>query len=206
MEMTELLAAEVCDGCIQITQVQKCARCRIAQYCSKQCQIGDWPAHKLVCGKITKEEADRTPKRYLSEFRRIIAVPTLALSLIHHYRYKYKIECSVGKIQDVTPWGEQMYQGVMKIRPGEREAPILKFNFNLDGTTHTIAQPIGKSHCELMYAAVRDIVQFDKFKITEPIGFVVGNSGSYLFITDGYTYSSGGYQVDGLIERAREMI
>ena len=33
-----------------------CTRCDRRQYCSKQCQLADWPVHKLECGPKTKEE------------------------------------------------------------------------------------------------------------------------------------------------------
>lgn len=32
-------------------KLMACERCRVAQYCSKQCQAADWRAHKPVCGQ-----------------------------------------------------------------------------------------------------------------------------------------------------------
>mmetsp|Transcript_22347 Transcript_22347/g.44333 ORF Transcript_22347/g.44333 Transcript_22347/m.44333 type:complete len:329 (+) Transcript_22347:38-1024(+) len=30
-----------------------CAKCKKATYCSRDCQVADWPVHKLTCGKAT---------------------------------------------------------------------------------------------------------------------------------------------------------
>ncbi|KAL4443335.1 hypothetical protein ABPG75_011072 [Micractinium tetrahymenae] len=35
--------------------MQSCAKCRIARYCSKQCQRADWPQHRQVCAKLAAE-------------------------------------------------------------------------------------------------------------------------------------------------------
>ena len=41
-----------CFFCIQIKEralLMVCSRCRINQYCSRECQIADWPRHKCNC-------------------------------------------------------------------------------------------------------------------------------------------------------------
>jgi hypothetical protein len=35
--------------------MKKCSRCEAVRYCSKECQLKDWPTHKGVCG-MKKEE------------------------------------------------------------------------------------------------------------------------------------------------------
>lgn len=35
-----------------VVKVTKCANCIIAQYCSKECQIKDWPIHKPECKQL----------------------------------------------------------------------------------------------------------------------------------------------------------
>lgn len=45
-----------CFKCIKKTENLKyCFNCRIASYCSKDCQINDWINHKKVCKKYCKK-------------------------------------------------------------------------------------------------------------------------------------------------------
>jgi len=44
-------------------KLSKCARCRVVQYCSKECQIRDWPVHKAACKCRSKVAA---PERLLT--------------------------------------------------------------------------------------------------------------------------------------------
>ena len=34
---------------------KRCSKCRSVWYCSKECQVGDWPEHKVSCNRIAKE-------------------------------------------------------------------------------------------------------------------------------------------------------
>ena len=43
----------MCDHCRdsrERTLLLVCSRCRIAQYCSRKCQVADWSRHKVYCG------------------------------------------------------------------------------------------------------------------------------------------------------------
>jgi len=50
-------------GCSKGTYL-KCSNCRFVYYCSKQCQVEDWPRHKFICqgvrGKYMELELSRT--------------------------------------------------------------------------------------------------------------------------------------------------
>jgi len=46
----ESYARWCCGGCSIVTDRRlKCGTCRCAVYCSKACQLADWPSHKLSC-------------------------------------------------------------------------------------------------------------------------------------------------------------
>jgi hypothetical protein len=50
-----------CVSClIDVTTNLKCGRCRVAHYCSRECQVHHYPIHKLICidGNI-KDKLDR---------------------------------------------------------------------------------------------------------------------------------------------------
>mmetsp|Transcript_21213 Transcript_21213/g.56679 ORF Transcript_21213/g.56679 Transcript_21213/m.56679 type:complete len:206 (+) Transcript_21213:883-1500(+) len=44
-------------------KLSKCARCRVVQYCGKDCQVRDWPTHKPACKRRCKVAA---PERLLT--------------------------------------------------------------------------------------------------------------------------------------------
>ena len=43
------------------TSTNNCAKCHSVQYCSKQCQLADWPNHKRLCRDI---KSGRVPIHY----------------------------------------------------------------------------------------------------------------------------------------------
>ncbi len=47
----------ICAHCLKESSVelQKCSKCKSFRYCSKECQIFDWPRHKSVCKLLQAE-------------------------------------------------------------------------------------------------------------------------------------------------------
>jgi hypothetical protein len=48
----ELEREKICEGCEIVyprDQFQTCFKCKIEMYCSKECQVKDWPIHKKMC-------------------------------------------------------------------------------------------------------------------------------------------------------------
>lgn len=46
---------DCCDRCgkqegSESTTLNRCGRCKVGRYCSKECQTADWPSHKARCG------------------------------------------------------------------------------------------------------------------------------------------------------------
>ena len=37
----------------------KCSRCKMVWYCSRACQVKDWPKHKAVCAKAVQTTVSR---------------------------------------------------------------------------------------------------------------------------------------------------
>lgn len=69
--LVELYASDVfedfledpkCEECGALA-TQRCSRCKMAWYCSRDCQLRQWKKHKAICGMFTdalkeKETAD----------------------------------------------------------------------------------------------------------------------------------------------------
>ena len=61
----------VCAYCNTIANKEsykKCAKCRHAANCSKECQIKHWPVHKTVCKSAPKESCSQMTKAGASSF------------------------------------------------------------------------------------------------------------------------------------------
>ncbi len=47
-----------CDSCgTSGANFSRCARCRTAIYCSRDCQTKDWPNHKTICKQLAAQAA-----------------------------------------------------------------------------------------------------------------------------------------------------
>jgi len=49
-----LIVEDICANCLESENLKTCTRCRIAKYCSAQCQKEDFPDHKKACKRIKK--------------------------------------------------------------------------------------------------------------------------------------------------------
>ena len=55
---------KICEGCFNfVTQTKSCATCGIARYCSKECQVAAWPAHKRRCKNSDRARQRREMQR-----------------------------------------------------------------------------------------------------------------------------------------------
>ncbi len=50
--------------CMKTENLRACSRCKVAMYCSAECQRKHWKTHKLVCDKLA---ADRKKKKKIAE-------------------------------------------------------------------------------------------------------------------------------------------
>lgn len=49
-----------CVVCRTLVPAKNCGRCRLAQYCSRKCQIADWKSHQAICLESEDEDAPST--------------------------------------------------------------------------------------------------------------------------------------------------
>jgi len=46
----------VCENCgKEGEKLKKCSACKLVWYCSEECQLGDWKAHKVECKRARQE-------------------------------------------------------------------------------------------------------------------------------------------------------
>ena len=46
------------DYCFERENLKACSRCKVAVYCSAECQRKHWPTHKVACAKLAAERKD----------------------------------------------------------------------------------------------------------------------------------------------------
>nr|GAT56407.1 predicted protein [Mycena chlorophos] len=61
--------------------LKNCGKCRVARYCSKECQAKAWPAHKKKCKPFVDEEATVTLKPVYGEYAAMIPKAELGRAL-----------------------------------------------------------------------------------------------------------------------------
>jgi hypothetical protein len=52
----ESLICAACGNIIPVESVKRCARCRVVNYCNRNCQKAHWKAHKSKCKQIQKDQ------------------------------------------------------------------------------------------------------------------------------------------------------
>ena len=60
-ELTENVVLNInkCFSCFKVVEnIKSCAKCHLANYCSKECQNRDWKIHKLSCSDVASKNTD----------------------------------------------------------------------------------------------------------------------------------------------------
>jgi MYND finger len=47
------------DGCRSSENLKVCSKCKVVCYCSRSCQVADWPNHKKYCKEMAKLRSDK---------------------------------------------------------------------------------------------------------------------------------------------------
>ena len=45
-----------CDKDMERVLLSLCSRCMVSQYCSRECQVADWPKHESVCDQFVRQQ------------------------------------------------------------------------------------------------------------------------------------------------------
>jgi splicing suppressor protein 51 len=53
-------ACNICKKTSTQVELKKCAKCKTADYCSRECQKADWKAHKKVCSQLSASQPSTT--------------------------------------------------------------------------------------------------------------------------------------------------
>jgi hypothetical protein len=48
----KLIGPQLCMYCFKPGATMHCARCKTDKYCSRECQVADWPVHKKICKQM----------------------------------------------------------------------------------------------------------------------------------------------------------
>jgi len=55
---------DTCSVC-NVAANLRCGRCKKAAYCSKECQVGDWRSHKVICGQVVTERVENVRANFI---------------------------------------------------------------------------------------------------------------------------------------------
>jgi hypothetical protein len=57
------------DGCYSYTpeKLRQCSKCKVVLYCSRDCQVSDWPNHRKFCKQMAKLRSDKAAVQKLAK-------------------------------------------------------------------------------------------------------------------------------------------
>ena len=61
LEVLVLHVSKACQACGREGPVQICSGCHETSYCSRDCQVLDWPAHRIVCARLERDTGQACP-------------------------------------------------------------------------------------------------------------------------------------------------
>jgi len=155
-----------CQICGKVADLLKCGQCETARYCSKECQLANWPAHKAVCSKICRtdeERAEITIKRIMT----FSSVASMIYALSYHWLGK-------GYVRIVIIPSDTEYNCVFtcekelppKIKTDPNTIPIGCSMINF-ATDVFMFSPI--TYSREVYAHFVNIIEYDKIGLSQVI-------------------------------------
>lgn len=106
-----------------VEKILSCSRCALANYCSKDCQVKNWPLHKLVC-TTPKQRAEKT-STVLKENEQLINSPKFLealapLGLALKVSEYHQAESGIRRLIDASPDKEILLQLINKVFPQQK--------------------------------------------------------------------------------------
>ncbi len=140
---TDVMMINTCIVCRSTSGLQTCGTCKVAKYCSRECQQRDWDHHKLVCiaGNAYKEK--------LEDIKFMLSVETFldflhALALSQNVFTTGRLVC---KVEDYGPTDSLPHAGrpvcLTVLLPADPETGSFHVDMviTLTGKTTAAAQP-----------------------------------------------------------------
>ena len=57
--MADRHACENCKTIFRIKELKKCSKCKVARYCSRECQVENWKEHRRMCAMLLAMSEER---------------------------------------------------------------------------------------------------------------------------------------------------
>lgn len=108
-----------CHFCENATKVTKrCSKCHTSLYCSRKCQVNDWPNHKLICDQLFEEYTRKRGSEQLEDIDPSNENPRKKALKTKDSEDKTKV-----RIVENFPVISRTYGQQLKIRPLDEETP-----------------------------------------------------------------------------------
>ena len=135
-------------------KLRVCSKCKVGQYCSRECQVAHWPVHKERCKEIAAYE-EKMAKQLTPE--------EAGIRNLFEYQWKFKVRMLLNRIVVTTLKKEDREQ-----QPPTKVVHIeVEFNYNANTFLFTEAPKILPISCfdeerilEIYYGAERQHLEF----------------------------------------------
>lgn len=130
-----------CSNCQKVTSLLFCSRCKIARYCSKQCQVSAWTNHREACNAIVqqREQSAREPSEISKSTPSIFAPSALVTE-----EEKEKLNPSITKQEQLTRIFAEPYRSEQNIQNFLLELTCKRLT--LSGNTPFMTNPKAKDY------------------------------------------------------------
>ncbi|KAL2257145.1 hypothetical protein VTK26DRAFT_599 [Humicola hyalothermophila] len=152
--------------------VHFCSGCKIARYCSRDCQAADWAIHKKFCKEFAEGATAATCSRPSPDHHRIVYFPAYEENPLLIWGKHTKTDTVDGWMEFEHPDMAKFAAKTGPLTPFERRGSII-----LNEYSHLEGRPIG--HCLVLY-------HFTQVPLDNPIDHVHLNQSHNALVKRGY--------------------